>query len=187
MVGESSTAYRKCSCIECLISAPEVCLRIDGVVGPTARFAGAVLGRKGREKAGTAPLPLTHYSFSLPLSHFHVFGERKTFLRPFRPLLNLIRYHPHQTPTLTNQPNGAYISCRRQQNGRATFFYNVEAPADGEKTEGVKRWGTGREAGRSTPERKGIRRGRLKGCAGVFPIPLRSVLSGLRAIPRFGL
>lgn len=47
--------------------------------------------------------------------------------------------------------------------------------------------GAGGEGGRSTPERKGIRRGRLKACAVVFPIPLRSALSGLRAIPRFGL
>ena len=39
----SSTSLLKFWCIECLISASEVCLRIDGVVGPTARFAGAVL------------------------------------------------------------------------------------------------------------------------------------------------
>lgn len=154
------------------------------------------LGRKGREKAGTAshygrrpdagplrlrfaagfesppqshlftplppktlrttpqspppPLPcLSPTTLSLFPSRTSTFLEgEKTFLRPFRPLLNLIRYHPHQTPTLTNQPNEAYIFCCRQKNGRATFFYNVDAPADGEKTEGEKRWGTGREVGR---------------------------------------
>lgn len=42
--GRGTLEYMEhCSCIECLISAADVCLRINGVVGRTARFAGAVL------------------------------------------------------------------------------------------------------------------------------------------------
>ncbi len=117
MVGESSTAYRKCSCIECLISAPEVCLRIDGVVGPTARFAGAVLvwiagaictrtcgtqcqGARGAKRraplrttgAGLMPAP-SGYALLRALRAL----RNPTFSHPFRPRLSE-PLHSHLLP-----------------------------------------------------------------------------------------